>query len=78
MEDKKKNRVFQKLNPKQKKEYTIGKVYTNKRKTKHINLSERIKIEAGLAKGQSLLKIATELGRSISERPQIINNRERI
>ena len=40
--------------------------YTKKRKNQHIKLSERIKIEVGLATKQSIRSIAKQLRRSVS------------
>ena len=40
--------------------------YTKKRKNQHIKLSERIKIEVGLATNQSIRSIAKQLRRSVS------------
>ena len=44
----------------------MRKEYTKKRKNQHIKLSERIKIEVGLATNQSIRSIAKQLRRSVS------------
>ena len=44
----------------------MGQEYTKKRKNQHIKLSERIKIEVGLATNQSIRSIAKQLRRSVS------------
>ena len=50
----------------QKRKYTMREEYTKKRKNQHIKLSERIKIEVGLATNQSIRSIAKQLRRSVS------------